>query len=113
MAAPVDLVRLERLTDGDPEFTRDLASTFRDSGQQQLLEIGKALEATDRVALARAAHKLKGASANIFAEALTELAARLEAEAPGAEIAHLRQVSDALLHEFNRTNEFLEGSQPL
>jgi len=28
MAAPVDLVRLERLTDGDPEFTRDLASTL-------------------------------------------------------------------------------------
>lgn len=110
MAAPVDLERLNQLTDGDLDFTRELASTFSDSGHQQLAEIGRALDACDRAAIARAAHKLKGASANIYAQALAELAARLEAEAHTGEITHLRQVSAALLQEFTRTNELLSGS---
>ncbi len=109
---PVDLGRLNRLTEGDPEFARDLADTFSASGSQQLVEISTALEASDRVALARAAHKLKGASVNIYAQALSELAALLESEAPAADFAQLRQVSDALRYEFDRTNEFLQGSVP-
>ncbi|MBS0418913.1 MAG: Hpt domain-containing protein [Proteobacteria bacterium] len=113
MVAPVDLERLNQLTDGDPDFTRELASAFSDSGHQQLAEIEKALEASDRAAIARAAHKLKGASANLYAEALTELALRLETEAPTGDIEQLRQVSAALRQEFARTNEFLSGIQPL
>jgi HPt (histidine-containing phosphotransfer) domain-containing protein len=109
-SVPVDLARFNRLTDGDMEFARDLAATFAASGNQQFLEIGTALAAADRGALARAAHKLKGASANIYAQELTDLAARLEAEAPGAEPAQLQRVSDALRQEFNRTNEFLAGT---
>jgi HPt (histidine-containing phosphotransfer) domain-containing protein len=107
---PVDLARFNRLTDGDIEFARDLATTFAASGNQQLLEIDKALKAADRGALARTAHKLKGASANIYALELTELAARLEAEAPAAEHTQLQQVSDALRQEFNRTIEFLAAA---
>jgi two-component system sensor histidine kinase/response regulator len=106
-AAPVDLGHFNRLIDGDAEFARDLATTFAASGQQQLLDIANALGAVDRGALARAAHKLKGASVNIYAQVLSELAARLEAEAPAAELAQLQRVSDALRHEFERTNEFL------
>jgi HPt (histidine-containing phosphotransfer) domain-containing protein len=104
---PLDLGRFNCLTDGDREFADDLATTFAASGNQQLADIGKALEAADRVAVARAAHKLKGASANIYAEPLAELAARLEMEAPNAQLGQLQQVSEALRNEFNRTNDFL------
>lgn len=113
MAAPLDLEHLNRLTDGDPDFTRELASAFSDSGHQQLAEIEKALVAADRAAIARAAHKLKGAAANVYAGALTELAARLETAAPTSEIAHLRELSAALRQELERTNEFLSGIAPL
>jgi len=109
---PVDLGRFNRLVDGDLEFANDLATTFAASGHQQLTEIGKALETADRVAVARAAHKLKGASANIYAEPLAELAARLEMEAPNADLGQLQQVSQALRDEFNRTNDFLAESVP-
>jgi two-component system sensor histidine kinase/response regulator len=112
VSKPVDLECFNRLTDGDAEFASDLATTFAASGNQQLVEIGKALEAADRSALARAAHKLKGASANIYAQALTELAARLESAAPGADLVQLTQVSEALRQEFNRTNAFLADSLP-
>lgn len=103
----VDLGQFNRLTDGDKEFTRDLVTTFAASGHQQLVDIGKALDAADRGALARAAHKLKGASVNIYAQPLSELAARLEAEAPSADLAQLQQVSAALRLEFERTNDYL------
>ena len=52
------------------------------------------------------------ASANIYAQALTELAARLESAAPAADLLQLQQVSEALRQEFNRTNEFLADSLP-
>lgn len=109
---PVDLGRFNRLTDGDLEFARDLATTFIASGNQQLIDISKALEASDRASVARAAHKLKGASANIYAQVLADLAARLETEAPTAEVADLAQVSEALRHEFDRTSGFLMDSIP-
>ena len=111
-AVPLDLARFNHLTGGDQEFARDLATTFVASGHQQLAEIGKALETSDRGAVARAAHKLKGASVNIYAQPLAELAARLETEAHDADLGQLQQVSEALRHEFNRTNEFLADSLP-
>jgi two-component system sensor histidine kinase/response regulator len=110
--APMDLGPFNRLTAGDPEFAHDLAGTFAASGRQQLLEINRALEAADRGALARAAHKLKGASANLHAQALVDLTARLEVEAGAAQLTQLRQLGDAVQHEFNRTNDFLIGSLP-
>jgi two-component system, sensor histidine kinase and response regulator len=111
-SVPIDLGRLNRLTEGDPEFARDLAATFEGSGNQQLVDIGAALAVQDRGALARAAHKLKGASANIYAQALSDLAARLEIEASLADFAQLQRVSDALRQEFEHTNEFLVASLP-
>jgi two-component system, sensor histidine kinase and response regulator len=109
---PLDLGRFNRLTDGDLEFAKDLATTFAASGNQQLAEIGKALETPDRGAVARAAHKLKGAAANIYAQPLAELAERLETQAPNADLGQLQQTSEALRHEFNRTNDFLAGNLP-
>jgi HPt (histidine-containing phosphotransfer) domain-containing protein len=111
-SVPIDLGRLNRLTDGDPEFARDLAVTFEGSGNQQLVEIGTALATQDRGGIARAAHKLKGASANIYAQALADLAARLETAAPVEDFAQLQRVTDALRYEFNHTNEFLMASLP-
>jgi HPt (histidine-containing phosphotransfer) domain-containing protein len=112
LQVPLDLGRFNRLTDGDLEFARDLATTFAASGNEQLAEIGKALEAFDRGAVARAAHKLKGASANIYAQPLAELAERLEMQAPDADLGQLQQVSEALRHEFNRTSDFLVANLP-
>jgi HPt (histidine-containing phosphotransfer) domain-containing protein len=109
---PLDLGRFNRLTGGDSGFASELATTFAASGNQQLAEIGKALETADRGAIARAAHSLKGASANIYAQPLAELAARLETQAPDADPGQLQEVSEALRHEFNRTNDFLAASLP-
>lgn len=109
---PVDLAKLNELTAGDVEFLHELASTFVASGEQVLSEIEAAIGAFDRTALGRAAHKLKGASANIHANALCALALALESQAAQLDQPSLRALIADLRHEFERAAEFLKTQAP-
>ncbi len=111
-ATPVNLARLNEITDGDPEFAFELASTFISSGEQVLEEIQVALEAFDRNGLSRAAHKLKGASANIHAENLRELAYALETHAGAVDQPRLRELVSQLREGFEIAAEFLKEQAP-
>jgi two-component system, sensor histidine kinase and response regulator len=106
-AAPVNLSEFQRLTDGDPAFAQELVSTFILSGEQQLTEIAAALAENDGAALAKAAHKLRGASANIHARGLTSLAERLEIDSAAADAQTLDQDNARLRREFDRVKAFL------
>ena len=109
---PIDLARLNELTAGDAEFAHELASTFVASGEQVLNEIDAAIGAFDRSALSRAAHKLKGASANIHANALCTLALALESQAAQLDQPSLKALIADLRHEFERAAEFLKTQAP-
>jgi len=74
----VDLQALRGLTDGDVDFERELIATFIESGDRNLAEILAALGAQDYETIARRAHSLKSASANIHALTLAQTAAKLE-----------------------------------
>jgi signal transduction histidine kinase/CheY-like chemotaxis protein len=77
---PVDLRGFQSITNGDSAFAQELAVTFIASGEQQLADMAAAAARSNRVALARAAHQLKGACANIHAHGLKALAERRENE---------------------------------
>jgi PAS domain S-box-containing protein len=77
-AAAVDLAALRGLTDGDADFERELIATFIASGDKNLADILAALGARDYETIARRAHSLKSASANIHALTLAQTAAKLE-----------------------------------
>jgi two-component system, sensor histidine kinase and response regulator len=109
---PVHLSRLNELTDGDPEFTRELALTFIDSGQQALAEARAALAISDRAGLSRIAHKVKGASANIYAEPLRSLAQTLESQASSLDQQRLHELVEQLAVELSRATEFLNQYAP-
>ena len=106
-AAPVDLGEFQRVTDGDQAFAQELVTTFISSGEQQMTEIGTALVQTDRTAVAKAAHKLKGACANIHAHALQSLADRMEIDSIAADMRALEQGHALLRREFDRVKAFL------
>ena len=106
-AAPVDLHGFQSLTDGDQAFAQELVNTFVLSGEQQLDEIAAALAQNQRTAVARAAHKLKGACANIHAHALKSLAERMEIDSAAAEARVLDQGNALLRREFDRVKAFL------
>jgi two-component system, sensor histidine kinase and response regulator len=106
-AAPVNLGEFQRLTDGDQAFAQELVSAFILSGEQQLAEIAAALAQCDGAAVAKVAHKLRGASANIHAPGLTSLAERLEVDSATADAQTLDQDNARLRREFDRVKAFL------
>lgn len=105
---PIDLARLNELTEGDAEFAHELAATFIASGEQVMQETRRALAAFDRAALCRAGHKLKGASANIHAEPLRKLAFELETNGVSLDQPRLKDLIERLEQEFRRAAEFLQ-----
>jgi two-component system, sensor histidine kinase and response regulator len=109
---PVNLAKLNELTDGDPEFTRELVETFIASGEQVLHEARVALAALDRVSLSRIAHKLKGASANIHAEPLRNLSHTLESQASSLDQPRLNELVTQLAAELERSRHFLNQYAP-
>ena len=110
---PVDLGRLNDLTEGDPEFSQELVRTFIASGEQALHEARVALAALDRPALSRIAHKLKGASANIHAEPLRLLSHTLETQAASLDQPRLNELVDNLATELARATDFLNRYAPV
>jgi two-component system, sensor histidine kinase and response regulator len=106
-AAPVDLHEFQSVTDGDRAFAQELVTAFIVSGEQQIAEIGAALAENDRTAVAAAAHKLKGACANIHANALKSLADRMEIDSAAADARVLAQGNALLRREFDRVRAFL------
>jgi two-component system sensor histidine kinase/response regulator len=86
----VNMAKLLALVDNDPLFLRELVEAYVQSAQQTLGELQQAERAADRSALARAAHKLKGASANLQFDRLREHCAHLE--------THANELSAAAVH---------------
>jgi PAS domain S-box-containing protein len=107
---PVDLARLNAIVDGDAEFQDELIATFISSSVLQFAELNSAVAAKDRNAIARTAHKLKGACGNIHAHVMHKLAGELEALAGAEEIALLAELRDRLAEEFERAKKFLSDS---
>jgi len=107
VSPPIDLRALNELIDGDSEFARDLAAAFIQSGEQQLAEIQLAAANGERETLAKAAHKLKGACANIHAHGLQAMAHRLEVDSKTAAAGALEPAVARLRHEFDRVKQFL------
>ena len=107
LAAPVDLREFQSVTEGDQVFAQELVGAFIASGEQQLAEMAAAIAQNDRAALAKAAHKFKGACANMHAHALKSLAEAMETDSAAAEAGALEHGSALLRREFERVKQFL------
>ena len=69
---PAALDRLLEMTGGDPEFLRELITTYLEDGAAQLVAMGEAAAAGDAEALVRPAHSLKSNSASMGADHLRD-----------------------------------------
>jgi hypothetical protein len=72
------IVMLRELDAGDGTFLPTIADEYERGANTQIDMMGQALAADDAHTLQRAAHGLKGASANLGAAAMTELCRALE-----------------------------------
>jgi CheY-like chemotaxis protein len=112
VVAPVDLARLHEITDGDIEFTQDLIATFIESGTDVLAELQSAVGREDVQAIARVAHKLKGASANIHALPLRLLCSELESNAATYSLLEVQTALTRVAAEFKRAGDYLQATRP-
>lgn len=106
---PVDWERLMLTAENDREFAGELVQLFIESGDSVLKEIRDALERGDLAAVGRAAHTLKGSSANMHATLTSEAAARLESAARAGAIDDVSQFETQLRSETQRAFDYLRS----
>ncbi len=107
--APVDLDGFRELTGEDSEFAREVAEAFVYTSEELLAELNRCIARHDCGALVRAAHSLKGASANIHATPLRELCAALESRAAALTDAELAEHIARIAAERQRVAAALQG----
>jgi len=100
---------LERV-EGDEDFLSEIVRIFLDEMPNAAEELRAAGDAGDFKALAGAAHKLRGALANICAPAATAAALLLEHEANAKNADAARRGLAGLMHELDRLRTPLEAS---
>jgi CheY-like chemotaxis protein len=105
----VDWERLMLTAENDTEFADELVKLFIESGDSVLKEIRDALDRGDLAAVGRAAHSLKGSSANMHANSTSEAAARLESAARSGAVRDVPQLETQLRAETQRAIDYLRA----
>jgi len=95
-ALPADLANLRAKFRDDSAFVRRLCQTFLTSTRQLMNELERAAYAGDRAQLRALAHKIKGASNNVYAHRAAALAAQIEWGSTGLTVSALNPAIEAL-----------------
>jgi two-component system, sensor histidine kinase and response regulator len=105
---PIDPARFREVTMGDPELAKGLVATFVESGRRALADVATGLANRDAALVKRAAHTLKGASANMGAQFLRDAASDLERAAGADSHDALREASRRAGERFEAARKQLE-----
>jgi signal transduction histidine kinase/DNA-binding NarL/FixJ family response regulator/HPt (histidine-containing phosphotransfer) domain-containing protein len=108
-ATPVDLARVEDTTEGDAEFARELVELYLGDVATRLDAIDAALTEGDAPRLQREAHTVKGASANVGAVGLADIAYTLEKIGREGALEDAPKLRSELTEEYGRVRAFFEG----
>ena len=107
----IDLQRFDAATEGDPAFAAELIGAFENSCREAIAEIRGAADVGDAPRIARAAHKLKGAAAGIWAVAVHRDASRLESNAETFEATAFDEQFRRLLQSIEQATGYLRGAR--
>ena len=80
----------------DEEMLAELLVLFRDSSASDLARINEGLAKEDPIAVADAAHSIKGASASLGVEGVRKVAAELEKNGRAGDLSQSREISSQL-----------------
>jgi two-component system, sensor histidine kinase and response regulator len=101
--------RLLEIAGDDAEFIAELIGAFLTGGEDSLRELHEAVASADLAAIGRAAHKLKGASANMHIHGLAALTQEVESCAKAGQSSDWREHLEKIKTEFKRVSEALRG----
>ena len=99
------------LLDGDAASVAEILAEFLDDVPRQLRALGTALDQGDLDAVRRQAHTIKGASANVGAQALREAAYDVERAAAADDAVAAARLADGVAREFERLREQLSRKE--
>ena len=108
---PVDMDRLNDMTDGNAENFRELVELYFDQTAKQLAQIAAAVRANDADAVRCVAHSCAGASATLGMVRIVPLLRELERQGVEGALTNAAQVCENAEREFEQIKKFL-ADQP-
>jgi HPt (histidine-containing phosphotransfer) domain-containing protein len=108
VSAAYDRDRLVELFGDDPATLAEIEREFLDTARDAEREIRYT---DDLQVIARAAHRLKGASGMIGADALSQVAAAVEKAAKAHDLPGVRRLDEGFSHEVARVAALMSLSQ--
>jgi HPt (histidine-containing phosphotransfer) domain-containing protein len=109
---PQAIEELRAMNPGDDSFLRELIQIYLDDSPQLITEIENCLEQGDASRLTRAAHSLKGSSANFGAMQLHAASEKIERLGREGALGDVRAQLPELKAEFGRVKAALEALLP-
>jgi len=104
---PIDLNAALQRCGGDQEFLNDILSEFLEIADGQVAAIGQAIESNDPEALARQAHSVKGAAANLGCDALAAAALELELAGKSEHLETARALREQLQEQLQKVTDYV------
>ena len=102
---PQAIENLRALNPGDnDEFLREIAGIFLEDTPQRIVELEESLAARDTAKFTRAAHSIKGSSANLGAMGMRAVAEKLEHHARTEGLEGVTALVSEVKSEFARAN---------
>lgn len=106
---PVKLRFIQDVSDGDKDFERELVDLFFAHMDEHIMALESLIEEHDLEGVKFEAHSIKGASANIGADRMQELAMRIEAMGAEDKMETAAEALAELKRRFEQVRRFLEG----
>jgi HPt (histidine-containing phosphotransfer) domain-containing protein len=107
---PQAIENLRALNPGDnDEFLREITAIFLEDTPQRVAELDQSLVSGDTSKFTRAAHSIKGSSANIGATGLRAVAEKLEHQSRLQGLTEVPQLIEQLKQEYGRTEVALRA----
>jgi two-component system, sensor histidine kinase and response regulator len=104
---PVEMERLNELTDGDAESIRELVDMFLKQTTQQLEQLAVAVRANKAEDVRRVAHSCAGASATLGMTRFVPMLRELEKQGASGALTTAAQVYENAAQEFKAIQDFL------
>jgi HPt (histidine-containing phosphotransfer) domain-containing protein len=104
---PVEMERLNELTEGDADSIRELIDMFYKQTTQQLEQLGVAVRANKADDVRRVAHSCAGASATLGMVRFVPLLRDLEKQGASGTLTNAAQVYEEAVREFKLIQNYL------
>ncbi len=110
---PLRLEHIMETTEGDMEFAQELFELFLSDTEQRLVALKEALTTGDFDLIRREGHTIKGASSNIGADPLREVAYKMEQIGESGDLSEADATLESLKAEFERVRNYLKEILPV